>query len=186
MTAEDALEKLDAGADLVQLYTGFIYEGPSLIAQINKKLLASSHVRPVVRSRSKSTALEDVVSRSGSGGLSVAGVRITSPDRVLWPEQGVTKGELFAYYTAVADAMLPQLVDRPLTLVRCPSGAESKCFYQKHANDQVPDIIPRVAVEERDGTEPYMVVDGLPSLIALVQLGVLEFHVWGSRRDRLD
>ena len=119
-------------------------------------------------------------------GLRVRGVRISSPDKVLWPEQGVTKGELFAYYTAVADAMLPQLVDRPLTLVRCPSGAESKCFYQKHANDQVPDIIPRVAVEERDGTEPYMVVDGLPSLIALVQLGVLEFHVWGSRRDRLD
>ncbi len=122
----------------------------------------------------------------GAGPLTVAGVRVSSPDRVLWPGQGVTKGELFSYYEAVADAMLPQLVDRPLTLVRCPSGADEKCFYQKHAKDSIPDLVPRVRIEEKDGAEPYMFVDGLPSLIALVQIGVLEFHVWGSRRDRLE
>ena len=124
--------------------------------------------------------------KNTKGGGTVAGVRVTSLDRVLWPEQGVTKGELFAYYEAVADVMLPQLVDRPLTLLRCPSGAESKCFYQKHANESVPDHIPRVAISEKDGEEPYMYVDGLPALIGLVQLGVLELHVWGARRDRLE
>jgi bifunctional non-homologous end joining protein LigD len=124
---------------------------------------------------------------AGRGGpLKVAGVRISSPDKVLWPSQGVTKGELVAYWEAVADVALPQLADRPLTLVRCPSGAEGKCFYQKHANESVPSVIPRVDIGEDDGEEPYMYVDGLPSLVALVQLGVLEFHVWGSRRDRLD
>ena len=125
-------------------------------------------------------------SGGGSDALRVAGVRVTSPDKVLWPGQGVTKGELVAYYTAVADAMLPRVIDRPLTLVRCPAGAEKKCFYQKHFNDSMPDLVPRVPVEEKDGTELYMYLDGLPSLIALVQLGVLEFHIWGSRRDRLD
>lgn len=113
-------------------------------------------------------------------------MRITSPDKVLWPGQGVTKKELVDYYVAVADAMLPQIVDRPLTLVRCPSGAEEKCFYQKHANDSVPELIPRMPIEEKEKTELYMYVDGLPPLLGLVQLGVLEFHIWGSRRDRLE
>ena len=118
--------------------------------------------------------------------LRVAGVRVTSPDKVLWAEQGVTKQELVEYYVAVEEAVLQRMVDRPLTLVRCPSGSESNCFYQKHANESVPEIVPRVPIDEQDGSELYMYVNGLPSLIQLVQLGVLEFHIWGSRRDRLE
>jgi bifunctional non-homologous end joining protein LigD len=120
------------------------------------------------------------------GELRVAGVRVTSPDRVVWAEQGVTKGELVEYYVAVEEAVLPGLVDRPLTLVRCPSGAEENCFFQKHATESVPDVIPRVPIDEEEGSDLYLYVDGLPALVALVQLGVLELHVWGSRRDRLD
>jgi bifunctional non-homologous end joining protein LigD len=122
----------------------------------------------------------------GKGGLDVAGVRVTNAGRVLWEGQGVTKGELAEYYEVVSEVVLPRLVDRPLTLVRCPSGAGGKCFYQKHANESMPDVIPRVTIDEKDGGEPYMYVDGLPALIALVQFGVLELHIWGSRRDRLD
>jgi bifunctional non-homologous end joining protein LigD len=125
--------------------------------------------------------------RGGAGrDIRVAGVRVSSPEKVLWPGEGVTKRELVEYYETVSDAVLRRLVDRPLTLVRCPSGAAGKCFFQKHASDSVPASIPRVDIGEGDGGEPYMYVDGLPSLIALVQLGVLEFHIWGSRRDRLD
>ncbi|MFP4623771.1 MAG: DNA ligase D [Gemmatimonadota bacterium] len=120
------------------------------------------------------------------GELRVAGVRVTSPEKVMWEGQGVTKRELVEYYVAMEEAVLPRLVDRPLTLVRCPSGADGDCFYQKHANESVPEVIPRVPVKERKKSELYMYVDGLPSLLALVQLGVLEFHIWGSRRDRLD
>jgi bifunctional non-homologous end joining protein LigD len=118
--------------------------------------------------------------------IRVAGVRVSSPDKVLWPGQGVTKRELVEYYEAVGDAVLKRMVDRPLTLVRCPTGAEGKCFFQKHAKDSVPDVIPRVDIGEKKGEDPYMYVDGLPSLISLVQIGVLEFHIWGSRRDRLN
>lgn len=120
------------------------------------------------------------------GELRVAGVRISSPDRVVWKDQGVTKRELVEYYVAVEEAVLARLVDRPLTLVRCPSGAEKECFYQKHAGDSVPELVPRVAIDEQEKSDLYMYVEGLPSLLALVQLGVLEFHIWGSRRDRLD
>jgi bifunctional non-homologous end joining protein LigD len=124
--------------------------------------------------------------RKARAEVRVAGVRISNPQKMLWAGQGVTKADLVGYYEAVAEALLPQLRDRPLTLVRCPSGADGKCFYQKHANESVPATVPRVDIGEDDGEEPYMYVDELPALITLVQLGVLEFHVWGSRRDRLD
>jgi bifunctional non-homologous end joining protein LigD len=139
----------------------------------------------VVREREASGSPGKSAGGVGSD-IRVAGVRVSSPDKVLWPGQGVTKRELVEYYEAVADAVLKRMVDRPLTLVRCPSGAEGKCFFQKHAKDSVPDVIPRVDIGAEQGEDPYMYVDGLPALISLVQIGVLEFHIWGSRRDRLD
>ena len=63
----------------------------------------------------------------------VEGVRLSSPDKVLYPEQGITKGELADYYVAIADRMLPHVARRPVTMVRCPTGAEKKCFYQRNA-----------------------------------------------------
>ena len=63
----------------------------------------------------------------------VAGVRLSSPDKVLFAEQGITKAALAEYYVAVADRILPQVALRPVTLVRCPAGSEGKCFYQRHA-----------------------------------------------------
>ena len=116
------------------------------------------------------------------------GIKITSPDKVLWSEQGVTKLELFEYWDAVAEDALEWMAERPLTLVRCPQGAGKKCFFQKHANQQVPQIVPRAQIEEGDrgGTADYLMVDSPAAIIALVQLGVMEFHVWGSRVDRLD
>src|SRR5262249_2989154 len=73
---------------------------------------------------------------------------------------------------------------RPLTLLRCPQGIEGQCFYQKHANESVPERVERVRV--RRGDEPYAMVNDLAALISLVQIGALELHVWGARADRLD
>jgi bifunctional non-homologous end joining protein LigD len=83
----------------------------------------------------------------------------------------------------MADRVLPGLVHRPLSLVRCPED-RTECFYQKRANRSIPKIVPRVVVKK--GREAYALVTDLQSLIALVQVGVLEFHVWGARDDRLD
>jgi len=114
----------------------------------------------------------------------VAGVRLSNPDRVYWPEVGITKSELATYYETMAERVLPGLIHRPLSLVRCPEGREGECFYQKHADRTVPASVPRVVVKE--GRTPYAMIEDLPSLISLVQIGVLEFHVWGARADRLD
>jgi bifunctional non-homologous end joining protein LigD len=116
----------------------------------------------------------------------VASMRLTSPGRVLWPGQGVTKLALARYYEAVAPWILPHVARRPLTLVRCPRGSGAPCFYQKHPGDQVPDLVGRVEIEERKGVTEYAWVDSAQGLIALVQIGTLEIHVWGSHVDRVE
>jgi bifunctional non-homologous end joining protein LigD len=116
----------------------------------------------------------------------VSGVRLTNPQRVLYPDHGVTKRDLAAYYEMVAEWMLPHISERPLTLVRCPAGQQAHCFFQKHFDDSVPDNIRRVLIEERDGPEWYGVLNSMDGLVSLVQLGALELHSWNSRADRLE
>jgi len=118
----------------------------------------------------------------------VAGVRITHPDKVLYPDTGVTKLELARYYEEIGeDWMLPYCGGRPLTLVRCPEGAGKPCFYQKHADDNFPRAVGRVEVQENTGDKDvYTYVDSVPGLVSLVQMGVLELHVWGAKRDNIE
>lgn len=121
--------------------------------------------------------------RVKDGAEQVGPVRITNPGRVLFPESGVTKGDVARYYALVAERLVALAKDRPLTLLRCPEG-RAKCFFQKHARTTFPGTIPRVHVpgEARD----FLSIDGPEALLALAQHGVLELHLWGSRKDRLD
>ena len=112
---------------------------------------------------------------------------LTHPERVLFPESGITKLGLATYYARVAPHMLPHLEGRPLSLVRCPQGhAAGKCFYQKHAAAGTPKALRRIDIQEKDGVEEYLIVDNVEGLLALAQMSVLEIHPWGSREDRLD
>jgi bifunctional non-homologous end joining protein LigD len=112
------------------------------------------------------------------------GVSLSNPDKVLWAEQGVTKGELAEYYVAVADRMLPHVAHRPVTLVRCPVGAEKKCFYQRHVASGVLPQFREVTVPGFD--EPYLYIEDAAGLIAAVQMGTLELHPWGVTVDAPD
>jgi bifunctional non-homologous end joining protein LigD len=118
------------------------------------------------------------------------GVSLSSPDKVLWPEQGVSKGELADYYVAVAERMLPHVAGRPVTLVRCPSGSETKCFYQRHPG--AGGLLPQLKHVKVPGfDEPYLYIEDAAGLVAAVQHGTLELHPWGvtvaqpDRPDRL-
>ena len=114
----------------------------------------------------------------------VEGVRLSSPDKVLWHEQGVTKAELAEYYLAVADTMLPHVARRPVTMVRCPTGAEKKCFYQRHAGSGVLPQLKEVTVP--GFADPYLYIEDVAGLIAMVQMGTLEIHPWGVTVERPD
>jgi bifunctional non-homologous end joining protein LigD len=116
----------------------------------------------------------------------IAGVKLSHPNRVLYSEQGITKRELAEYYVQVADWILPHLQGRPLTLVRCPRGLQAQCFYQRNAEDGIPQAIRRFPLRVGKSVKPAMVIDSLDGLIALVQMGVLEIHTWGSTAKRIE
>ena len=124
-------------------------------------------------------------SRSHSGDL-FAGIRLTHPDRVLFPDAKITKRDLAVYYAAVAPFLLPHVKGRPLSLVRCPNGASKACFYQRHLGESMPEAVRGIRIKEQAGMATYIAIDDLAGLISLVQMGVLEIHPWGSREDRLD
>jgi len=153
------------------------------------KRAAKPPAAPKGKAASKGGALE-TVSLTEADGIAAAdkqGVHFTSPDRVEYPGQGVTKGILAAYYAVVAERMLPYIADRPLSLVRCPQGRSKACFFQKHDSGGFPAQMKKVAIAEKDGhVEDYFYIDDLPGLIAGVQMNVLEFHLWGSKRDAVE
>jgi bifunctional non-homologous end joining protein LigD len=119
----------------------------------------------------------------------VEGVRLSNPDKVLYPEQGITKGDLADYYLLVADRILPHVALRPITMVRCPTGRQKNCFYQRHAGAGVPSQIEKIRVPGFDN--PYLFIRDVAGLIAFVQMGVLEMHPWSvttqipDRPDRI-
>ena len=116
-------------------------------------------------------------------GVTVAGVPLSHPERVLWEEQGVTKQGLAEFYAEIADWILPHLVDRPLSLVRCPSGSQKHCFFQKHAWAGLGEGIREIEVP--GDTEKMLAIKDIKGLVSLVQAGVLEIHPWGSKLPKL-
>ncbi len=121
------------------------------------------------------------------------GFKLTNLDKVLYPEQGITKGELIAYLAVVADWALPHIANRPLTLLRCPDGITRQagrakgCFFQKHLSAGSPPAIEPVPIVESDGTTgQYMQIHDLAGLVGLAQLGTLEIHTWGTHADQPD
>ncbi len=116
----------------------------------------------------------------------IAGVKLSNPDKLYFPEVGLAKRDVAAYYAAVAPLMLPYVSARPLSLVRCPDGWQGECFYQKHAPPSLPASVGRIDVPEGKGTVPYAEASSATALAALVQWGVIEMHPWGSRAPRID
>src|SRR5690606_12241809 len=97
-----------------------------------------------------------------------------------------TKLGLAEFYVEIANYILPHVVKRPLALVRCPSGSEGGCFYQKHSFAGLTDAVEVVPVMEKEGMDETLVIHDLRGLISLVQASVLEIHPWGARIDDIE
>jgi bifunctional non-homologous end joining protein LigD len=115
-------------------------------------------------------------------------VPVSNPDKVFWPEEGWTKGDLIAFYAGVFPKLAPWVKDRPLSLERCPDGLLGEAFYQKEKPPSMPEDTPTVAVRHgKDRKVTNTVVGGkLETQLALANLGCIAVHVWGSRADDLD
>jgi bifunctional non-homologous end joining protein LigD len=117
------------------------------------------------------------------------GVTVTHPEKVLFPDDGITKADVAAFYRRIAPRLLPHLKDRPVTLERLPEGLGSGTphFWQKDTPSYYPDWIPRVELPSETGKPVhYALVNDLPTLLYLVNQGALTFHVWFSRVQNLD
>jgi bifunctional non-homologous end joining protein LigD len=125
-------------------------------------------------------------SEGHSAAEEVHGVRVTHPDRVVFQDAGITKRDLAEYFAAVADWMLPHVVRRPLTLVRCPEGTARPCFYQKQPPQGLPPSVKRMPIRFKEGPSVGVYVEDLQGLLALVQFGVLEVHAWQASVDDIE
>lgn len=142
---------------------------------------------PAQQSSTQSTRKTSERKSAGSrGSATVAGVRLTHPQRVLFPEMGLTKLELARHFETIGDWIVPALADRPVSLLRCPEGWNETCFFQKHPGDAIPDHVPVVTIAEKNDKRDYVTVRSIADLVGLVQAGTLELHVWGSRTDDLE
>lgn len=113
-------------------------------------------------------------------------IEISHPDKVLFPQDGITKLELAEYYLAAASAMLPHLGDRPLNLQRFPSGIGRPGFFQQKMPDGAPDWIESVTVRKEGGRIRHLVATNAATLVYLANLSCITMHGWLSRRDQLD
>ncbi|HXH76141.1 MAG TPA: DNA ligase D [Bacteriovoracaceae bacterium] len=108
---------------------------------------------------------------------------ISSPEKVLFKAEGITKKQVADFYQAIAPHMLPYLKERPLSLVRCPHGSEGHCFFQKHFVGNVPDALHTFPVTEEKGEGIYISIDSVDGLLELVQLNAFEIHAWNCHKD---
>jgi bifunctional non-homologous end joining protein LigD len=163
--------------------------GPSVVRRLAQAVSSDSGVSRGIGKDSglKSlgkTAARKRDSRTRPSGVEINSILITHPERVLFPAREITKLDLASYYKSVASWILPHVAGRPLTLVRCPNGRNKECFFQKHFTDNLPREIYSILIQEKEnGERPYLVIESIEGLMALVQLGTLELHPWLGRKD---
>jgi bifunctional non-homologous end joining protein LigD len=147
---------------------------------------AAAVVRETVIPSGKASALRSSSSPAKGRGAMVGAIALSSPGRILYPEESITKQQLAEYYEAIADWILPYVVERPLTLLRCPQGRSGQCFIQRHWNATLPKEVEGADVHDSKTDEPYLVIRNLKGLVSLVQVNTLEIHPWGARVDRIE
>jgi bifunctional non-homologous end joining protein LigD len=161
-----------------------VREEPAHTKDVVKKSNRKSAAIPAARkSRSKASA------KAESGAAEVGGQRLTHPDRVLYPHDGITKLQLAEYFLAVGEAALPHYRNRPLSILRNTHGAQP--FFQKHFLEKSGEGLRVVKIRNADKDPDFTVCDSVAGLLHLAQVGAVELHSWGAvmpkatRADRL-
>ncbi|MFL6233363.1 MAG: DNA ligase D [Thermoanaerobaculia bacterium] len=182
---------------------GAVWVEPELVVEVRyKEWTEGGHLRHPVFLRVRDDKRADECFRpgeereeesddiaAGAEPLSVrqgAAVKLTNLDKVFWPAEGYTKGDLIEYYRAIAPWMLPLLRDRPLILDRYPNGITGKSFFQKNAPEKAPAQLRTLKLRSEEREIDYILCDEAEGLLYLVNLGAIPFHVWSSRVESID
>jgi bifunctional non-homologous end joining protein LigD len=131
-------------------------------------------------------ATTKAASAGKSGNPTFDGVTLTNPDRVYYPEIGLTKLGVARYYETVAPFLLRYVARRPISLVRCPEGIDKEHFFQRHAMKGMSRAIKQIPIPGGESKKPYLYIDDEEGLFGLVQIGTLEIHDWGVSLDHID
>jgi len=123
---------------------------------------------------------------SKSERITVAGVSISHPDRLMYSDPSLTKLDVAQFYERIADWIVPHVEGRPLTLVRCPEGLSGECFYMKHSKVWAPPALRRVKIQEKTKVGDYLVADDIAAIVSLAQMDVLEIHTWNTCIDKVE
>ncbi len=118
--------------------------------------------------------------------LVLHGITITHPSRVISQTGPITKGELAEYYSTIAPFMLPQIVRRPLSLLRCPSGVDKQCFFQRNPGKGLGADVRPFEFKNKGKTYEYLYIEDERGLLEVVQMGAVELHPWGASIDSID
>ena len=182
----ERLERKTPPADVDKASSrGVTWVTPKLVAEIAfAEFTADGNVRhgSFLGLRTDKPAQAVKPEKVGAAPAAASGVKISSRDRVVFPDSGQTKGQLADYYEQVAPIMLPFAAYRPVSLVRCPQGRAKKCFFQKHDPGSFGDGVHAVPIREKDGgREDYLYVEDARGLLQCVQMGTIEFHGWAAR-----
>lgn len=130
---------------------------------------------------------QDMKEQSMSGGgMIIEGIKISSPDKVIFENPTITKADVVRYYASVSERMLPYVANRILSIVRCPKGVSQTCFFKKHPGNDHKAISIRPVMNGRGEQEEYFYIEDTAGLIYEAQMGTLEFHTWGSKADDLE
>lgn len=112
--------------------------------------------------------------------------KLTHPDKILFPNTQTTKLDLANYYLSIQKLILPHIINRPLSFVRCPQGQNNKCFYQKHLTEIENNHLYKIDIKESNTTRSYTYIKDIEGLLALVQLNILEIHCWNCNVKNVD
>ena len=147
-------------------------------------------VRPVARRRRETPTsdrrIKTAIGKTNGSGPTVVGIQISHPNRLIYPDLGISKIQFAQYYERIAEWVLPHVAGRPLTLLHCPAGVAAPCHFLKHAKAWGPNALRRVSIQEKTKVGEYLVADSVEGVVSLAQMGIVEIHTWNATDDDID
>lgn len=165
---------------------GVVRQAAFIAMRTDKPAKDIIHEQPQSVHSTKSKAEKAAPSSSRKTTATVAGVKITHPDRVIDPQSGTQKLQLAEFYSTISDWILPHLRNRPVSLLRAPEGVDGEQFFQKHAERLAIPNIKHLDPKLDPGHARLMEIDSVQALIGAAQMGAIELHTWGATSDRIE
>jgi len=164
-------------------YQGLREDKPALQVKREERQKLSQ-AEPKENSKAKKSKISTEIT-SQKGNMSIRGITLSHPDKILYPDDKITKLDIAEYYDRVADIMLPHINNYPISLMRCNEGIGPSCFFQRHEEGE-PDLLKKVPIKLNEMTREYIVLDTPEAIIELAQLNALEIHAWGAKAKTPD